>query len=221
MSGLQKYRLMLKVAKSVSIVFHPLWTLTWAMVLLMFGSGLVSMPDSVMVVYGVKVVWMTMLYSALVPLAFILLLRGIGVIKSMEMKTRAERTLPYVVTVLMMGVTLAKLYGYQVPPNIILTLGGGFVALIILMVVNFFWKISAHACGLGALTAFVIYLSTVYGLGSVGMVSLLFVVSGVVATARMALKCHTLWQITVGYMLGFGMVLFSGFNSSQYLLLMN
>ncbi len=206
-------------AKVVSTIFHPLLALTWAMVIMLFIIGAFHVTGLPTLLYALRVTATAFFFSTLIPLAVILLLIAIGFIKSIYMRQRYERAIPYAFSAIMIGYTLEQLYNIVVPINIILTLAGAFVALIIVFIVNFFWKISAHTTAMGGLTAFAVYLSVVYTLNAYVTVCALFLLSGIVAWARLILRCHSLSQLAAGFALGFGSVFLAGFNSSQYLLL--
>lgn len=207
------------IAKFFSTVFHPLFALTWAIIIMLFVIGAFHITGFPTLIYALRVTGTTFFFSALIPLALILLLLAFGVIKSIYMTRRAERALPYAFTTIMIGYTLVRLYDIVVPINIILTLAGAFVALLIVFIVNFFWKISAHATAMGGLAAFSVYLSVVYSLNAYVTVSAVFLLSGVVAWSRLILRCHTIPQLLAGFLLGFIAIFLAGFNSSQYLLL--
>lgn len=78
-------------------------------------------------------------------------------------------------------------------------LGYAFVTLI-LMGINFAWKISGHGAGVaGPITAFVY----VYG----AKFALLFLLLVPMAWARVRLNAHTLWQVTAGSLIAVLVVL--------------
>jgi membrane-associated phospholipid phosphatase len=77
-------------------------------------------------------------------------------------------------------------------------------------IVNFFWKISLHSIALGGFLGWL--LSIQYSFADTYLLyQFIFVafLGGIVAWARLYLQQHTIWQILVGYLLGFGICFFT------------
>ena len=108
---------------------------------------------------------------------------------------REQRTLPYLAAIASFGLAFGLIYAL---------LGGGSLAAIMLastvnglivLFINFYWKISAHATGLaGPLAA----LTSVYG----WPILPLYLLLPLVDWARVYLKAHTLGQVIVGSLFG-------------------
>lgn len=82
---------------------------------------------------------------------------------------------------------------------------GASVALAITVVVNRWWKISAHATAIGGLVALSIVLSMLpdMPLSMVWLVASTFLAAGITCTARLILQCHTPAQVYLGFANGF------------------
>lgn len=65
-----------------------------------------------------------------------------------------------------------------------------------------FFKISIHAAGIAALLTLCVQLSIIFKMQLLGPIAILVLVCGVVGTARLVLKSHSLSEILVGYVLG-------------------
>ncbi len=72
---------------------------------------------------------------------------------------------------------------------------------------NVWFKVSTHTAAIGGITGGVIAYSFIFGFNPVWWPPILLPVSGLVGTARMMLRVHSLSQIIVGYILG-GVVTF-------------
>ena len=57
--------------------------------------------------------------------------------------------------------------------------------------------------GLGGISGLILMLSLIYTLDMTFYLSVLFLISGIVASARLVLKEHNLLQIATGYFTGF------------------
>jgi membrane-associated phospholipid phosphatase len=74
---------------------------------------------------------------------------------------------------------------------------------IALMVISLRWKISAHAAAIGGLIGGFLALSFRMNQSPLMILSLLFLIGGLVGTARLILEKHTNIQVYAGFVLGF------------------
>ena len=79
------------------------------------------------------------------------------------------------------------------------------MACVINIIVNRWWKISAHAAGMGGLVALMFrIIASHYALYNLNVwLSVMIIVAGMVMTSRVYLKRHTLWQVLAGFANGF------------------
>ena len=84
-------------------------------------------------------------------------------------------------------------------------MAGASLACLVDFVVSLWWKISAHATGIGGLVALV-YQLHVQGLSAFDMFWLLcftILLAGALGTSRLILKRHTLPQVLAGFACGY------------------
>jgi hypothetical protein len=129
-------------------------------------------------------------------------------LSDLEMDDRRERTAPFLITVVFYFFAYYMLREFPAPSGMlkairVFTLGAS-TALLITIVINFAWKISAHTVAMGgltgAITALTLFLSTP---PSLIWLSLVVGISGLVGYARLRLVAHTPAQVYAGYLLGF------------------
>lgn len=167
-----------------------------------------------MAVVPAKLIWLAIgvvfLITCLIPTAGILALYKAGFIKDAGLNERTERTAPYVLTVLCYFGAGYFLYRVGMPLWIDMFFAGGALAAVVNIVVNRWWKISAHGAAMGGLVAFLFRMAAsnfaIYNLeywiyGAV-------IVTGLVLTARVYLGRHTLMQVLAGCANGFVCVWF-------------
>ena len=164
----------------ISFVFHPLLMVTYGIVLaLMFTFlAIYPLPVKLLIAGG------TFISTAIVPGLFIFLLVKNGAAGDIELSDRKERVVPYLIFITSILVCIFFLYKMLMPFWLLAMLIGACVALVIALCVNFAWKISAHAIGIGGL------------LGAM-------IVAGLLGTSRIFLKRHTPMQVYAGFCLGF------------------
>lgn len=145
-----------------------------------------------------------------VPAVAVLLMKKMGVVKDVGLNRRKERTLPYVVTILCMAATGVFMYIKGAPMWLVMFFGGGCLAGLIELIVNFRWKISAHSAGMAGIVALLLRILQ-DGMPQSGTLVWLMVaigLSGMLGSARIWLGRHTIWQVAAGYAVGFCSVYF-------------
>lgn len=143
--------------------------------------------------------------NALVPMLLVLALKWFGVIKDLGLNGRTERTIPYVISILALGCTGWYLHTRGAPLWTAMFFAGGAAAGLLNMLINFKWKISAHAAGCAGVLALLIRIAH-QGLPIPGAFSWLVVwaiVCGLLGSARVWLGRHTLLQVLAGFITGF------------------
>lgn len=136
--------------------------------------------------------------GVLFPIGFVLVLRSRGLVSDLHISIRQQRTIPYLAGILAYLVAFALIYsliGVGILSAVMLCYA---VNTLIVLCINFGWKVSAHATGLGGPLA---ALTLVFGWS----VWPLYILVPVVNWARVFLKAHTLAQVIVGSGLGFGL----------------
>lgn len=133
----------------------------------------------------------------------ILLLRWYGVISSLTMPLRKERSIPFISTVFFFALGYYLLRKGNLTEVLYSILLGCIIALIAVILINFAWKISAHAVGVFGLIGMTIGLFRIHSFGNVALLSVLILIGGAVLTSRLVLKVHSPAQIYVGAAVGF------------------
>ncbi len=200
----------IKVASSViSTIFSPLLMATYGVTLAMVLSFLCFIPT----VTKLTVILETFLATFIIPVIFIFILSRLSVIKDPRLNERGDRTWPYIIESACFIGLAVYLYTINAPTWLSLFLLGGAVALIVMTVINRWWKISGHATGMGGLCALIFYLmmsgNCVYDLTWEFLLAV--VLSGLVCSSRLILDRHTLGQVAAGFLNGFVWVFFPPF----------
>ena len=188
-------------SRILSAVFSPLMMATYGMIVAMTLSFLCFIPAST----KLAVIFATFIATVVIPVIGIFILSRFKVIKDPRLNDREDRTWPYILEIICFLGTAVYLYYINAPTWLPMFMIGGAVALIVLTVVNRWWKISGHATGMGGLCALVYYLmmsgNSVYSL-QWGFMAVLFL-AGAVCSARLVLERHTLAQVAAGFLNGF------------------
>lgn len=206
------------IAHFVSIVFHPLLIVTYMLVILllvnpyMFGvNGLSG---------GKQLILLIFLSTFVIPAFAVFMMKALGMIDSLQMKTKSERIGPYIVTgILYMWLFQNILNNPEIPSAYKVFVLGATIGLFIAFFFNLFTKISMHALGMGGLLGMIIitsllfsYGSFVFSIGPFGMMEmsmnallmLVILLCGIVGTSRLLLNAHNLQDLYSGFIIGMG-----------------
>lgn len=194
-------KFIITAARALSTIFSPLLMATYGMILAMWLSFLCFLPVGSRLV----VVLETFLVTVAIPVIAIFVMSRLKIISDPLLNERTDRTWPYIVeTACFIGMGI-YLYYVNAPAWLSLFMLGGAVALIVLTIVNRWWKISGHATGVGGLCAMIFYLmvtgNSVYPLQWEFAASI--IIAGMVCTSRLILERHTLGQVAAGFVNGF------------------
>ena len=213
------------VAHVFSVVFHPLFILTYMVLVLLwtkpfsFGWRHVAEADTLLIVI--------VMTSIFLPAVAILLMKMLGWIDSWKLETRHERIGPYIASGIMyltlyLHVTKAETF----PTSLRVATLGALIALWTCFFLNNFYKVSMHAAGAGGLVALVVLTKATFGydqaqIGIPGGVNLVLpidyimygaiVIAGMVCTSRLILRAHSLKEVYTGFLIGLISILLSYF----------
>lgn len=206
------------LAHLLSLLFHPLLILTYALLLLLavnpYAFGVHRLSDRTAMILLLSV----FSTSFMLPAFGTALMKPLGLIKTWQMEDKLERTGPYILS----GVFYLWLYKNlsatsQAPELYNTAVLGATIALFFVFFVNIFTKISAHAAGMGGLVAILLLAQNVWGGAALSLplfggtiqlswnalIALAIVVAGLVGTARLALGAHVPADLWRGYAAGF------------------
>ena len=204
------------LARGISIVFHPLWMASYVLVACMLiNPYLFGVQDT----QSRSVILISVfLLSFFFPVLSILMMKALGLIKSLEMKERSERIGPMIAT----GIFYLWLYlnirsNTVIPGAYTFFVLGAVIAMFVAFFINTFDKISLHALGAGGLLTAMLIIGSQFSYGSfllqvhqglVVQVNILLVyvitilISGLTLTSRLILNAHTQKQLYGGFLLG-------------------
>ncbi|MCC8113708.1 MAG: hypothetical protein LIP03_06865 [Bacteroidales bacterium] len=188
-------------AKWLSAVFSPLLVPTYACAIALWITPLSVLSERIRLSVSLIVFAIT----ALVPLGAILFLMRSGKVADPAISNRRERDIPYMITGLCyIGAALVLAYMHASHWLTFFYAGATF-AVIAAVVINTWWKISAHTTTFGGLTAMVFFIAY-HGYGIVWMMpwlSVVILLAGAIGSARLYLKRHSDAQVYAGFAMGF------------------
>ena len=188
-----------KLAKVVSILFHPVLIPTLGILLLLNSSFYFSMLSWEAKRFILLVVFFT---SCILPMLMVSLL-ALNTKFDINMPKSTDRVLPLLAAAVFYYLGFVLLGRISVFPVLKMYMLASVLVIVALLIISLKWKISNHMAALGGLAGTFFALSFRYGLNPVYSLLGIILVSGIVGTARLALERHNIWQIIAGYSLGF------------------
>jgi len=205
------------ISTLISFVFHPVWMVTYMMLLLLAAvPEWFSYSDPRRKIFVILTVFFL---TAVFPIIGMALMKLQGLVKTFQMKEKKERIAPLIFS----GVFYLWLYinirqNPGIPPALIYFVLGSVISLFLALFINNFSKVSLHTIGIGGLLTGVFLFTFFIGYGSLGIsfpllnktfiitseMTLIFctLVAGLVGTARLYSRAHQEDEIYGGYLTG-------------------
>lgn len=196
-----------KIAKTISVIFHPLLMPILGVFFLFNSNTYLSF-----LVLGAQIPIYTIvaISTLLLPLLSLPILIYGKYIQNIYLKNNNERVLPLVLTSIFFFLgyyIIAKITNQHFIFNSIkVFMIASLISLIFTTLITMKWKISAHMVGVGGILGLLIGLSMEYNVDLILYVLLMIMVSGLVAFSRLKLNAHNPSQVYFGYLLGFVVV---------------
>jgi hypothetical protein len=197
----------LRLANSISVIFHPLLMPTWVFFIFFYLCPSVVGVDAILPArpYLLGFICATTFF---LPALFTYYLYRFGYAKDLTLSQLSDRRLPYLGTILLYGLAI-YFFGFKfepisnIAPQIALILASITVSIIIIALISLRWQISAHGAGIGGALGFIgaVYLKN--NEDSLWLVlALAIVATGAVLSARLRLNAHTPAQAWAGVCIG-------------------
>jgi len=192
------------IAHFLSTVLSPLLMPTYGTFLVLWVSVLCLLPLGT----RVSVLMVCMGITCILPMIALSVLRHFKVVTDFHVQNRKQRLIPYSFALLCYLAAALYLDHCHSPHWFTMFMVGSALAVLVVLLVNLKWKISAHMTGMGGIVA-LIYQLHVQGLSAFPLFTLLcctILLAGVLGSARLALNRHSTLQVLAGFVVGFACV---------------
>ena len=188
-------------AQVISVAFHPLFIaiLMAAFVVYAHPSYFAGFSrqqrNSIMLIFIYN--------SVFYPLFAVLLLRALKFVSSIQLKTRRDRIIPYVASIIFFFWAFWVFHNKPEIPSILSQICLGMLfATSLMLIANSYFKISMHAVGVGGLFALML-LILFSGTMSMGIpLTATVLICGLTCTSRLINSDHTPFDILAGFLVG-------------------
>lgn len=187
------------LSNGISWVLHPLVLPMYAIIFLLTLTVFSAYPTNV----KFYLIWVVALYSMIIPLLSLGVLKSMGRLSNFRVDNRDERVLPLLIGTVcyaLCAFTIMRIPSAEFLRKFMLAAA---CCELFCLLVSLRWKISLHLTAMGAFVAMLVVVNVV-GDGAV-MVSLLIAIlcAGALASARLFLGSHNGQQVLAGFLGGF------------------
>jgi hypothetical protein len=183
-----------------SYLFHPLLITGWIAAYFLYVHPTVFLGlDSF---DKFKVLMRVFSTGIFLPIITVLLLKGLGFIDSIQLKTQKERIIPYVacITFFFWSYYVSKKLGD--PKELKAFLLALFIISSVALVINNFMKISMHAMGAGGMVTLFSLLLFNYNIDNALILAGVLLIAGITCTSRLVVSDHKSSEIIAGFVTG-------------------
>ena len=182
----------------VSILFTPFYLPLVGIALLLTFTFLSGLPTK----YKLLLVSTVYLMTVFIPTVLIFLYRLVRGWSLQELGQKHHRIVPYIISIACYLVCIWMLQRVHVDHEIIWIIIAALIIQAAAICVNFFWKISSHTAAIGGVAGALVAYGFLFEFNPVGWLCLVIFVSGIVGSARIILRQHTVAQVVGGFFLG-------------------
>jgi hypothetical protein len=187
------------LAKVISVIFHPLFMPLYGMIIIFTAPTLFwYIPFKVKKI----LLFVVATNNVLIPVSLMPFFRYRNIISSWAIETRKERRIPLLAVSFFYSITSFILFRLQIPLFIKSFIFATAVLAITVSVVNFWWKISLHSVGAGALAGLVIVLSLNMMVPLTWFLIPVLLISGLILSSRLRLNTHNPPEVYIGFITG-------------------
>src|SRR5436190_16795120 len=189
-------------AQFISVLFHPLFIPFYVVAFLVYYhpsyfSGFSSYTKT-------KLLLATGLNTIFFPAFAVLLMKGLGFIKSVFLHTQQDRIGPYLSSMIFYFWAARIFFKFepQLPPVLASFMTGVFLTTSVALIANIYYKISMHAIGCGGLVGIFLIIMKTNSMLMTWPLCLALLITGVVCSSRLFISDHTQKEIYLGLVVG-------------------
>lgn len=190
-----------KLASIVSYLFHPVFmpVLLAIVIWRIQPAEFAGMTRQMLILRLSTMVMLTIFF----PLFSVALCRKLGFVQSIQMRVSRDRVIPLII-IMTFYFWLQQVFSHlpDIPKIINILMLGSFWGIILLFMASIFFKVSMHTTAAGGAIGI---MTVLLFLSPFNMLTALFttiIIGGLVGTARLILREHTVFELWVGYAIG-------------------
>ena len=180
------------------MVFTPFYLPIVGLAALFFLSYLSLMP----LAYKLQVLTLVYFFTILLPTVLIHMYRKYQGWNLIELGHKERRMVPYVISILCYFFCVYIMDMLHIPHFMGTIVSAALAIQIVCALINVWWKISTHTSAIGGVAGALFVFGEFFGFNPVWWLCLVLVLAGILGTARMILRQHSLSQVVAGFLVG-------------------
>jgi hypothetical protein len=190
-----------KTAQFISVLFHPLWVPLIGLYFLFKFPIFINYRLNEEYLYFIYIIFI--LNLVLAPLFISLYLKRQKIIKSLEMNEVKERSIPYLVSILFYIFTHFLLSKISFPSFYLSLFKAATITILLLFIFSLLkMKFSAHLAALGGFLGMLFLVNLYFKMDTNLLIGFTLIITGLVASARLALNAHGFKELFFGFLIG-------------------
>lgn len=190
-----------KLANFISLIAHPIIIPTYFFIAIFSLNTYISL----IIPYNTKLFFIGLIFLStfLLPLLLSLIFVKKGFIESIQMEKKEERTYPFIFSSISYYLVYYFFKQLNMPSEYYMFMLGSLCLILIIILINFFWKISIHSASIGGVIGAFTGISIHSNIYMLHLIILSVLISGLVGYSRLKLKAHNPAQVYLGFISGF------------------
>ena len=185
-------------ARLMSMIFTPFYLPIVGLIALFIFSYMSLLP----MMYKLVMLAMVYLLTVVAPSLLIHLYRLCQGWTSHELGRKERRLVPYIISIVCYFGCFFLMEYRNTPRVISIILVAALIIQMVCAFVNIWWKISTHTAAIGGVAGALLAYSISFSFNPIWWLCLVLILAGMVGTARMILRQHSLSQVVTGFFIG-------------------
>ncbi len=185
-------------ARIMSMIFTPFYLPLVGLTALFMLSYMSHLPFR----YKVTMLTVVYLFTIFLPSLLIRTYRYYQGWSSHEMGKKERRIVPYIISIVCYFGCFFLMEYLNTPRLMSIILVAALMIQMVCALVNVWWKISTHTAAIGGVAGALLAYSATFSFNPIWWLCLIFILAGMVGSARMILLQHSLSQVVGGFFVG-------------------
>ena len=200
-----KERNIIFAARVVSALFSPFYLAIIGLAILFLFSYLSLLPLG----YKLSVFAMVYICTILLPTFLIHIYRRYQGWSRIELGMKERRMIPYVIAIVCYFLCYYLMNLLHIPHFMSSIIVAALGIQVVCAIINLWWKVSTHMAAIGGVAGSLLAFSVMFMFNPTWWFCLVILLAGMVGTARMILRQHSLPQVVTGFLLGMVIALYA------------
>lgn len=193
-----KEKQIILTARIMSMIFTPFYLPLVGLVALFIFSYMSMLP----MLYKLPMLITVYIFTVLLPSVLIHTYRHFQGWTLRELGKKERRIVPYLISILCYFGCFFLMEYRNTPRVMSIILVAALAIQMVCAFINIWWKISTHTAAIGGVAGALLAYSIIFGFNPIWWLCLVLILAGMVGTARMILRQHSLSQVVVGFFVG-------------------